>query len=210
MIDEIESVSEVQPVGAEEMIELPDNVNTPPGGHLGKDEFLKLLVTQLSHQDPLDPMDSTQSIAQLAQFSALEQMQNVNDKLEVMQHSSALIGSLPLQGARVEAMTANGGVVEGIVERVTWANGGMTLVIDGMYYPVSSLIELKLLPTYEEEGDFDLYDPDSPFEESGPETMMASSVAPSSGSELDNEATAHFATTNGGQSLIPNNNQVRE
>ena len=41
---------------------------------LGKDDFLRLLVAQLSAQDPLNPMDSREFTAQLAQFSTLEQM----------------------------------------------------------------------------------------------------------------------------------------
>lgn len=48
---------------------------------LGKDAFLKLLVTQLQYQDPLDPAKNEEFVAQLAQFSSVEQLSNANDAL---------------------------------------------------------------------------------------------------------------------------------
>lgn len=51
-------------------------------GALGKDAFLKLLVTQLQNQDPTSPMDDKEFIAQMAQFSSLEQMQNMTKAME--------------------------------------------------------------------------------------------------------------------------------
>ncbi len=49
---------------------------------LGKDAFLKLLITQLQHQDPTNPMDDREFISQMAQFSSLEQMQNMTKTME--------------------------------------------------------------------------------------------------------------------------------
>lgn len=49
---------------------------------LDKNAFLKLLTHQLSNQDPLDPMDQKKFAADLAQFSQLEQLANINSKLE--------------------------------------------------------------------------------------------------------------------------------
>lgn len=59
----------------------PSSLFTPPGGQLGKDEFLQLLVAQLKNQDPMNPMESQEFAAQLAQFSSVEQLMGVNEKL---------------------------------------------------------------------------------------------------------------------------------
>jgi flagellar basal-body rod modification protein FlgD len=53
-----------------------------PHNQMGKDEFLKLLTTQLQHQDPMNPMDGTKMTGELAQFSQLEQLANLNKKFD--------------------------------------------------------------------------------------------------------------------------------
>jgi flagellar basal-body rod modification protein FlgD len=58
-----------------------DGTAVGPGGKLGKNEFLRLLTTQLRYQDPLDPMDGKDMASDLAQFSGLEQLLNINDTL---------------------------------------------------------------------------------------------------------------------------------
>ena len=49
---------------------------------MGKDEFVKLLVTEMQNQDPLNPMDGKELAVQLAQFSSVEQLMNINTKLD--------------------------------------------------------------------------------------------------------------------------------
>jgi len=51
---------------------------------LGKDQFLRLMIAQLKHQDPLDPAKNEQFLAQLAQFSSLEGITNLNESVSAM------------------------------------------------------------------------------------------------------------------------------
>ncbi len=61
---------------------IPRAESAKNGSVVGKDDFLKLLVTQLQRQDPLNPQDPTEFTAQLTQFSSLEQLLSVNDQLK--------------------------------------------------------------------------------------------------------------------------------
>jgi flagellar basal-body rod modification protein FlgD len=66
-----------------------------PGGAMGKDQFLKLLIAQLRYQDPMNPMQGDQMATQLAQFSSLEQLQQINANLTNQQTSSGtLLGAV--------------------------------------------------------------------------------------------------------------------
>jgi flagellar basal-body rod modification protein FlgD len=74
------TISEIQSAGTAAQTA----ATTKDKSALGKDEFLKLLTSQLQHQDPTEPMDNSEFVAQLAQFSTLEQMSNTNDTLTKM------------------------------------------------------------------------------------------------------------------------------
>jgi flagellar basal-body rod modification protein FlgD len=54
---------------------------------MGRDVFLRLLTTQLAHQDPMQPQDNGEFIAQLAQFSSLEQLTQIQQTLEAIKAS---------------------------------------------------------------------------------------------------------------------------
>ncbi|MDY6863119.1 MAG: flagellar hook capping FlgD N-terminal domain-containing protein [Thermodesulfobacteriota bacterium] len=54
------------------------------GGVMNKEDFFKLLITQMQHQDPLNPMENEEFVSQLTGFSQLEQLYNTNENLEFL------------------------------------------------------------------------------------------------------------------------------
>ena len=70
----------------------PRYVDRRTHNQMGKDEFLKLFTHQLSHQDPTNPLDSKQLGSDLAQYASLEQMTNINQKLDALKNNSAAEG----------------------------------------------------------------------------------------------------------------------
>ncbi|XXM73524.1 flagellar hook assembly protein FlgD [Lysinibacillus sphaericus] len=71
---------------------------------LGKDDFLKILMTQLQNQDPMNPMQDKDFIAQMATFSSLEQMTNLTKTMEKFvenQNQSQLISYNQFVGKQV-------------------------------------------------------------------------------------------------------------
>lgn len=91
-----------------------------PGGKLGKDEFLKLLVAQMKNQDPMNPMNADQMAAQLAQFSTVEQLTQLNATVTAQQDA---------QAAMVNALHAS--TAMGLVGKTVTAVGDQVAVPEG-------------------------------------------------------------------------------
>ncbi len=82
--------------------------NSGPTDELGKDAFLKLLTTQLQHQDPLNPMENAEFVAQLAQFSSLEQLQGLSDGMESLYLVNMSMNNAALTGLIGKDVVATG------------------------------------------------------------------------------------------------------
>jgi len=75
------------------------------GNSLGQEDFMKILLTQLTYQDPLKPMDNQQFMAQMAQFTSLEQTQQLNQKMATLISNQAALQSVGLIGRTVDIDT---------------------------------------------------------------------------------------------------------
>jgi len=100
-------MSDIEGISSESLQTLQTSAST-----MGKDDFLKMMIAQLQHQDPLNPLDGTEFTAQLAQFSSLEQLSNMNTQLETLglyQSSLNNTQSISLIGKEI---TATGNVIK--------------------------------------------------------------------------------------------------
>ncbi|MFQ5705946.1 MAG: flagellar hook assembly protein FlgD [bacterium] len=101
---------------------------------LGKDDFLRILVSQLRNQDPINPIKSEEFAAQLAQFSSVEQLQNINANLENSIQTNLLLNQAI---NNTMATTLIGKNVKAFGNAVSLADGESV----GLHYSLSSPAE---------------------------------------------------------------------
>ncbi|WP_243386864.1 flagellar hook assembly protein FlgD [Bacillus kexueae] len=101
-----------------------------PSSSLGKDDFLKILITQLQNQDPLNPMEDREFISQMANFSSLEQMTNLNSTMSnfvQQQKQQSMFQYSEMIGKEVTYRDDNGIENLGVVQSVRY-NGTEVLL----------------------------------------------------------------------------------
>jgi flagellar basal-body rod modification protein FlgD len=84
---------------------------------LGQEDFIKILVTQMTSQDPMNPQKDTEFVAQMAQFSQLESSKTVTSELTSMREQQDFLKANSLIGRRVQMASDDGmyiGTVSGV------------------------------------------------------------------------------------------------
>lgn len=93
---------------------------------MDQDDFLTILVAQLTHQDPLSPMEDTDMTSQLAEFSSLEQLTNINDGITGLSDSmtqSDMLSAVSFIGKDVKAEGYKLSITEGNVSTIYYGFG---------------------------------------------------------------------------------------
>lgn len=124
-----------------------------PQNTLGQDAFLKILVTQMKHQDPMEPLKDTEFIGQMAQFSSLEQLTNLNNTMTNFVGSSSnnqtLANHANLIGTSVDWSYEVNGQMEtgqGVVKALSSKNGELTveLLDSGKKIPLTAINRIEM------------------------------------------------------------------
>ena len=113
---------------------------------IGLQDFLKILITQLSFQDPLKPMDNQAFMAQMAQFTALEQAQQLNSKMDALLTTQASLQSVGLIGRTVDVTTATA-TLSGMVVALSLAGAQPSISVRAADGSVTTGISLNQIAT---------------------------------------------------------------
>ena len=105
---------------------------------LGKDDFLKLLMAQMTNQDPTSPMENTEFIAQMAQFTSLEQMTNMSQNFEKMASMITSSEAQSMIGRSVQIDLGAEQTTTGVVEAAT-RGASPQVQVNGMFYDMNKI-----------------------------------------------------------------------
>ena len=90
--------------------------------NLSFESLLKIIMTQLSYQDPLKPMDNFEFVSQLAQFSQIQIGQTGNDRLQELVSAQATVQATSILGKTVD-VPAGSSTLTGKVVSIAFADG---------------------------------------------------------------------------------------
>ena len=113
---------------------------------LGKDDFLKILITQLQNQDPTQPLQDREFIAQMAQFSSVEQLTNMATEMKTLRESLGMASGLI--GKSVTWQTFDPSTYEttqktGIVDKIVFKNGSQYAEVMGTQISLDQITSIS-------------------------------------------------------------------
>lgn len=134
----MQAISPTPPVSADTTSSGSQDAATSAFG-LSFESLLKIILTQLTYQDPLKPVDNFEFVSQLAQFSQIQLGQTTNDKLGTLVSAQGTAQAASLLGRTIDIPSGTS-VISGKVTAITFANGDPQLTITtGDHQTISGL-----------------------------------------------------------------------
>lgn len=110
---------------------------------LNQEDFLQIMISELTNQDPLEPMDNSQFLNQLTQMQTLEATTKLTEGIEALLLGQQISSAGSLIGQQVTGLLDNGGLVEGRVDRVVVANGQVQLGVGDSLVSLSAVRQIS-------------------------------------------------------------------
>jgi len=110
---------------------------------LGANDFMTLLLAQLTHQDPMAPMSNAEMMSQFSQLNSLQTLQSMKTTMDQVESSSQIGYAASLVGKQVKVARSDGTTAEGVVTGVQIQNKQANLQIGNENLPVTDLLEIE-------------------------------------------------------------------
>lgn len=111
---------------------------------LGKDDFMKILIAQMSNQDPTQPLQDRELITQMAQFSSVEQLMNMANVMQAMRQSIGISGDLI---GKVVTWTESDGrettLLQGTVTAISFKDGLQLIEVGDAQIPLEDIVRIE-------------------------------------------------------------------
>jgi flagellar basal-body rod modification protein FlgD len=109
------------------------NQAAAPNGfaELSSGEFLEIILSELSNQDPLAPNDTAAILEQLSSIRSIESQVQLDDKLEALVTQNSIASSANMIGKYVTGLNGQNNTVEGMVESLSVKDGKPVLNLAG-------------------------------------------------------------------------------
>jgi flagellar basal-body rod modification protein FlgD len=111
--------------------------------NMDSDQFMQILLAQLTHQNPLEPMDNAEMMSQFSQLNSLQELREIHTGMDKLSSSNQVIYLSSLIGKTVKVNRTDGKVIEGVVEGVVTEKDNPQLRIENEEYPLDDVIEIE-------------------------------------------------------------------
>lgn len=115
-----------------------------PTKMLDQNDFLKLVVAQLAHQDPLKPSSDTEFIAQMTQFTALEQAKNMQGDIAQMRSQQKMLQAMGMLDREVVVQSNKTGLAIGVVKGFEMEGQEPKLIVGNEKFDLADILSIRL------------------------------------------------------------------
>jgi flagellar basal-body rod modification protein FlgD len=122
--------------GATDTVPLPTQM-------LSQQDFLNLLVTQMTSQDPLKPIDNQDMLSQMVQFSTLNANTTMQSTLGQMQTGQQFSEASALLGKQVLLQVDSSTTTQGVVSGLDTSTSAPQIIVDGQSYSLSQVLSVS-------------------------------------------------------------------
>jgi flagellar basal-body rod modification protein FlgD len=106
------------------------------------DDFMKMLLAEMTNQNPLEPMSDSEMMTQYVQLNSLQQLQDIKSALSQSSASTQVGYAASLIGKTVSA-TVNQQAVSGVVKAVTIDSGVVKLQVDNQVIDLEDVYKIQ-------------------------------------------------------------------